>query len=296
MAEELVHAQALYARRGEQAGVTGPPIVSTSSLDQINVKINQAKIHLATLNLQIRAYIQAQPFTISTRRDPSTRRLHYFVQEVKPLPTDLSAVVGDVLQNLRSALDHVAYQLVLVGTSAEPSGHVYFPIADSMTAYERKRNNDLRGARSQAVRAVDGLRPYKDGNLTLWQLHKLNIVDKHRALITAGSAYRSVNLGRPLMQRLRDHMATDPNRPPGIPLPPPMDLFFNVADRQFPLSVGTVLMTDLPDAEPSSDFQFQLDVAFGEPGIINGEPIAETLMQMVAAVESAVASLAPHLT
>lgn len=275
--------------------MTGLPTVSTSSLDQINVKVNRAKAHLAALNLQIGAYIQAQPFTISTRRDPSTRRLHYFVQDVKPLPTDISAVAGDVLQNLRSALDHVAYQLVLVGRSAAPSGHVYFPIADTRTAYERKRDNDLRGARPEAVRAVDGLRPYKDGNLTLWQLHKLNIVDKHRALIAAGSAYRSVNLGRPLMQRLRDHIATDPNRPPGIPLPPLMDVFFNTADRQFPLSAGAVLMTDLPDAEPSSDFQFRLDVAFGEPGIISGEPIAETLTQMAAAVESTVASLAPYL-
>jgi len=270
--------------------------MSTSPIDQINVKVNRAKAHLAALNAQLGAYIQAQPFSIGTRRDPITRRLDYFVQEVKPLPADTSAVVGDVLQNLRSALDHVAYRLVLVGVGIAPPGHVYFPIADSRTAYERKRSNDLRGARPQAIRAVDGLRPYKDGNLTLWQLHKLNIVDKHRALITAGSAYRSVNLGRPLMQRLRDHAATDPNRPPGIPLPPLMDVFFNTADRQFPLSAGAVLMTDLPDAEPSSDFQFRLDIAFGEPGIISGEPIAETLTQMVASVESAVASLAPHLT
>lgn len=269
--------------------------MSTSSLDQINVKVNRARFHLEALSALLGAYFQSQPFSIGTRRDPRTRRLDYFVQDVKPLPTGTSAVVGDVLQNLRSALDHVAYRLVSVGAGIAPSGHVYFPIADSRTAYERKRSNDLRGARPQAIRAVDGLRPYKDGNLTLWQLHKLNIVDKHRALITVGSAYRSVNFVRPLMQRLRDQAATDPNRPPGIPLPPLMDLFFNVADPQFPVSAGTVLMTDLPDAAPSSDFQFQLDIAFGEPGIINGEPIVKTLTQMIEAVGSAVGCLAPHL-
>src|SRR5438132_5583994 len=43
--------------------------------------------------------------------------------------------------------------------------------------------------------AIDALRPYKGGNDVLWQLHELNNVDKHRLILTVGSALRSTDLG-----------------------------------------------------------------------------------------------------
>jgi len=35
----------------------------------------------------------------------------------------------------------------------------------------------------------------KGGNDVLWQLHELNNVDKHRLILTVGSAVRSTDLG-----------------------------------------------------------------------------------------------------
>ena len=44
--------------------------------------------------------------------------------------------------------------------------------------------------RKDAVDAIDAIKPYKGGNDTLWRLHGLNNIDKHRLLITVGLAYR----------------------------------------------------------------------------------------------------------
>jgi hypothetical protein len=53
---------------------------------------------------------------------------HLLRTGVQPTPIRLTAILGDVIHNLRSSLDHLAFQLVWVGTGAQPS-NIYFPIA-----------------------------------------------------------------------------------------------------------------------------------------------------------------------
>src|SRR3990172_3595613 len=114
-------------------------------------------------------------------------------------PPDIARIGGDVIQNLRSALDHLAYQLVLVGTGKPgPFFHVYFPIFDSAPEYKAGKTRQIKGMRQEAIDAIDGIKPYKGGNDTLWQLHSLNRIDKHRLILTAGSAFESVDIGAEL--------------------------------------------------------------------------------------------------
>jgi len=63
----------------------------------------------------------------------------------------------------------------------------------------------------------------------------------------------------------------------------------------FPLKQGDELYVDAPDAAPDSGIQFRFDVAFGEHGIVFGEPIVKTLASMLAAVESVMPTFEAHL-
>jgi len=67
-----------------------------------------------------------------------------------------------------------------------------------------------------------------------------------------------------------------------------MEMFLKPADRLFPLQVGTELFIDAPDAQPNSKIQFRFDVAFGEPDVVEGEPLLETLQAAIAYVEKVV--------
>jgi hypothetical protein len=218
--------------------------------------------------------------------------LIYFVSRADEVPLTIAVVAGEVLQNLRSALDHLAYQLVLVGAGGPvPLRHVYFPIADSSQKYQEIKNNHLRGVRDEAMRAIDAVKPYRGGTDALWRLHKLNNIDKHRLLLMVGSAFRSLDLGAH-MQRLFEKAF--PNAGPGkeIQLPP---LFLRPADRMFPLKLGDQLFIDGPDAEPNEKMEFKFEVAFQEPeaDVLHGEPLIETLSELAAAVESTIDQLAP---
>ena len=113
---------------------------------------------------------------------------------VRPLniyPPEIPAIAGDVIHNLRCALDHLAFQLVSVGVSlgeSPPSkwDDIQFPIAHSADIYEGRKRRRVQGMTRQAVEAIDALKPYKGGNEPLWLLHKLDNTDKHSFILLAG--------------------------------------------------------------------------------------------------------------
>jgi len=60
--------------------------------------------------------------------------------------------------------------------------------------------------------------------------------------------------------------------------------------------VGDELLIDGPDAEVNDKMDFRFDVAFGEPGIIEGEPLLETLQGMADLVGHLIADFRPLLS
>lgn len=132
------------------------------------------------------------------------------------------------------------------------------------------------------------------GSDTLWKLHKLNNVDKHRVLITAGSAFQSVNIGPHLGREMQKQLASTPLASKLSELPP-LDLFLRTADRLFPLKQGDELFIDAPEAVSDEKLQFRFEVVFGEQGVVFGEPIIETLASMVTCVENLVPPFESHL-
>ncbi len=128
-----------------------------------------------------------------------------------------------------------------------------------------------------AVDAIDATKPYKGGDDRLWRLHRLNNIDKHRLLITVGAAFQSVNVGPHMLGLMLKagvgmHLGIKPEDAIRMP-----DIYLRPKDNLFPLKVGSELFIDAPGAVPNPKMNFQIDVAFGEAGVCDGEPVLETL-------------------
>jgi hypothetical protein len=254
----------------------------------VQAKIKRAKKHIQELDVALKAFFDTNPYVVGAKRDPQTRKPIYYLVSVEDVDVDIAAIAGNVLQDLRSALDHLAYQLVQVGTGLpSPFNYVYFPIFDSATKYEAGKLGQIKGMRQDAIDAIDAVKPYKGGNDTLWRLHRLNTVDKHRLLITVGSSFQSVDIG-PIVQRGLEAFADIGNL--GFP-----SLFLRPADRLYPLKAGDELFIDAPNAKVNEKLQFRFDVALSEPQVIEGEPLLETLHQMVDLVDKLVPIFEPLL-
>lgn len=145
------------------------------------------------------------------------------------------------------------------------------------------------GARPDAIRAVDAIRPYRGGNDLLWQLSRLNNIDKHRLLLTVGSAYKAFNITPSIQSSWRE---TAPDWAKNITIPP---IIIRPADRLFPLKAGDKLFAGAADAELDVKMQFAFEIAFGEPQIIQGEPLIKTVHEFANLVDSIIPVFEPLL-
>jgi hypothetical protein len=120
----------------------------------------------------------------------------YWVHNPPAPDPQWSVIVGDCLHNLRSALDYLAYQLVLVSGN-KPNESTQFPIRKSSYGARRGRFRRWLGGKSQPaeisggvrddiLKVVQAIQPYNRGNRIgeqLWMLHQLDVIDKHRQLL-----------------------------------------------------------------------------------------------------------------
>src|SRR5271165_29768 len=266
-------------------------------LVHVTLKVKRAKEHVDDLQREVARFLDTKPYKVGTKRNPQSRQLIYYITSVEPTPQCLPLIAGDVIQNLMSSLDHLAYQLVCSDTGDAPPNPnwIYFPIADDAAKYEAKKQGKIQGAGQDTFAAIDALKPYKGGNDLLWILYRLNNVEKHRLLITVGSMFQSVNLGARMQRMMERAAAADPNNPFHGAKFPVLDAFFRPADVLFPLKAGDELFIDAPDAELNENLQFRFNVALYEPKIVEAQSLLETLHQLTALVEGIVTALTPRL-
>jgi hypothetical protein len=99
-------------------------------------------------------------------------------------PEDFGAVVGDVVHNLRAALDLMACDLVRAG-NGDPK-NVYFPFCDRPEDLDKVlKDKNFNRAGAKAIALLKELKPYRGGNVALRAIHDLDIQDKHKSLIPA---------------------------------------------------------------------------------------------------------------
>jgi hypothetical protein len=156
----------------------------------------------------------SEPYTVVPRPTDTPGRTEYRLHIHKPMPVEISTTIGDILHNLRSALDSLAYELARRGLdrpmTAEEERACVFPVTktperfdqffDKASKHERTRiRSALYGARARAAfRSVQPFRIHEEAILLgvqvsetyeqeyrwseLYRLTQLSNLDKHRRL------------------------------------------------------------------------------------------------------------------
>jgi hypothetical protein len=165
-----------------------------TTVDLIQLKLNRAKKHIDELKAMIQRYMTDNFSNVPAQihvPTPSNASLLWQVQLPAGGLSLLAPVVGDALHNLRSALDHIAWQLVKAN-GGTPTGDTYFPILGAPPTPNRYGKSPppyVSGGASLAVRNIIGniqpytLNPARPDDTDILQLHRLSIEDKHHGLI-----------------------------------------------------------------------------------------------------------------
>jgi hypothetical protein len=190
--------------------------------------------------------------------------------------------------------------LFLIGPNRPtgPQKNDYFIIRDSTSTFEAALKGVIKDLRPDAVDVLRSIEPYQGGKgHELWVLNRLDIIDKHRLLVTIGSRFQSVDLAaymRPSIEKMIIGHFGSKNHPL-LPLVANLPSLFFGEDSFFPLKAGDELLVGTADDEVNEKMQFRFNVALYEPGIVEGKPLLETVQHLADLVSSVFEILKPCL-
>jgi len=271
-------------------------------LTLIRVKIERANKHIRDLEVELTAFKKEHPYTGSPKIYPQTG---YSIYQADSVPDSLSIpalrdkiipTTGDAIHNLRSALDHLAWQLSAVTGFVDVTGtpltekqlrEISFPIIDTddPAKYKTSRAGKVQAMRPSAVKLIDEIEPYKGGKGNgLWVLHKLDAIEKHRALLATLTDVKSIDF----------RVLNDKGKPTGFGYElKTFSLFGDHVPLKPALKAGDVLF--IREGKANEDVQLVIEVTFSEPGIIEGQPILPTLVQMANYIDTLILSFRDEL-
>ena len=127
--------------------------------------------------------------------------------ETPEAPVRWSILVGEILYNLRSALDHLVWQLVLENQRT-PGRHNQFPITRDQGHWQQERVRALKGVNQRHQAMIGYVQPFTGGISLPFDVSRLKVLDglsnieKHRQLVVAviassGIEANSLDLDQP---------------------------------------------------------------------------------------------------
>lgn len=239
------------------------------------LKLERAKQHIRDLEAVCKAYVDTRPYgyRIHGKAD-KWARLTVSVYFTESMPSGLGVVLGDVVHNLRSALDHAVWELIGLDAGTQDR-FTKLPSGDDRISFEAS----ARGTKTPRQDTKDflvHLAIYPDGRGDpLHGLNLLNNADKHRIITpvarsatVSGIATMDLKTG----QRFEvGPVASDP------------DTNDNIA-----------VFTGFPGhgIDANQEFQLSFEICFGETDAFPEQPVIPTLLHLAEAVNGTLGQFA----
>lgn len=162
------------------------------AMDGPRAKIERAKEHVDDLRSALRDFFAGNPYAVTGHVDSQSGEHVLRLVKLADFPPRVSVIIGDVAHNLRSALDHLVWQLVLCN-GGTPTFKTEFPIANDADEFEARVATRAKGVGQDALDRLLATNAYRGGDgEVLWRLHRINVSDKHRLLVTVSNVFQEV--------------------------------------------------------------------------------------------------------
>jgi hypothetical protein len=244
-------------------------------------KIVRAKYQLRDLEDRFATLAKTKPYRLAEQFDlrPGEKigDYRYVVKDVSLRKREWGVLIGELVHNLRSALEHTIY-----AAAKSPSGDTQFPIFRTHVDWEAKSGPMIHSVPEKVVAIIEEAQPYHvpdPSRHVLAILNRLSNYDKHRLLHTTALTIKSAQPG---FRATRDIAKVH-------------EIEFMHRIEEGATLVRISLEPDGPEPEVEMYGEFVLDVAFSEPeakgSILDGLPVLAVLFPAFKAVEGLVLSI-----
>lgn len=155
------------------------------TLEGVNAKIQRAQEEIERLSKDVADSCEVQRTLFSEELRPDVGdKIWVFRRETPIVPIEYSVRLGEIVYNLRSALDQLVWQLVHANYKS-PGRHNEFPILEDESRFNEAVKSKLKGVSRESLSKIMEMQPFsQSGNWSaLKTLHSLCNTDKHRSVI-----------------------------------------------------------------------------------------------------------------
>lgn len=158
-------------------------------MESVDAKLARATEHFETYNNEAKRFVDSVERNFALKENPQTgARWLVFWETNQTPPLRLSAIAGDVLFNLRCALDHLICGLNRRVAASDSCEEFAFPVCTKPEFFEKSARK-LGVIPAEAIRVIRAVQPFHEPENSvrlhpLWLLRDLNDLDKHRMVHT----------------------------------------------------------------------------------------------------------------
>ncbi len=160
-----------------------------ADLTGVRAKLRRAEEHRQAYDDLFESYLAASPYAIIFEYDPETgwHTFRWSVESEPPLE-ELALIFSDILGNLRSTLDYLVWQLVLLG-GRKPGRQTAFPVVKREKDWRVQGGAALQGVPEEWAALIEAMQPFhrfdRPDLHPLAILEHVNNLTKHRFLPAA---------------------------------------------------------------------------------------------------------------
>jgi hypothetical protein len=153
------------------------------------LKIERAYSQASDFEKQVRLFFGSSDkpaYSCVIERDADPRKWRAIFRILKKPPDVWPVLLGEIIHNLRSALDHLVYEASAPDKDGFPLKRTEFPIYLDEAKFRQSGLQKIRGLNDATRALVEQYQPFanSDPSITtyLWVLQQLSNTDKHRLL------------------------------------------------------------------------------------------------------------------
>ena len=248
-------------------------------LDSAALKVQRASEHIETL---VSLFQKNRPFGYVLETNTKTCQRATYAKRNEAVIQKAALICGDVIHNLRSALDHAYWQIVSpVATSESERKAIQFPFSETEAQLAASVKRRLAHKVSPSFyQAILDLKPHGEasGNEFLALIHKFDILDKHKLLIPTGDYTRLSS--EMLIRQVPDfplnliNCSFGQNR---------RDIVWNIP----PMNREQRRAAKTPDSGIiEKELNVSVDIVFTGEGATHSRPVVPTLLKLVDAAST----------
>jgi len=151
------------------------------------LKLERAKHHIEDFIAQAEVFYKRETAGFYIEDNPNTRQRALCIDIDTTVPEHYALIIGDAVHNLRSALDHLTWDLVRPFNPPRPND-VQFPFCRKAESFEGAlTHRQVTLAGEEIVEKFRVMKPYPGGDEVLYALHQIDIADKHQLVVPVRS-------------------------------------------------------------------------------------------------------------